>query len=261
MRSGHAASGAGQNALLSQLHLDRMARSQPQLMRFEVGDDSGAFVELLVRHGASLGSCVWPGALALCSEIMLHSAEGWASNATVLELGAGVGLVGLCAAKFCACSAVVCTDTGADTMALLDANVKGATSSVPITSQDLDWTMDFSLNTVEKFEVILAADVIYDASLHAPLLSTLDAVTREESVVQISFQIRSSSDSLFFLAASRTWIISVISEFEYRPGEMNAISRVACQAAKPFDFHSALAAKQLDLTKRRIYILLFKKKM
>ena len=87
----------------------------------------------------------------------------------VLEIGCGIGLPSLVAARGGA--DVVSTDWAEDAIALLRAQRGGATAS----SSDArvwDWRGDPAA-LGGPFDLVLAADVLYEARNHAPLLRVL----------------------------------------------------------------------------------------
>jgi predicted nicotinamide N-methyase len=120
----------------------------------------------------------------------------------VLELGCGVGLVGLVAAALG--GQVVQTDHGAEALALAAANA--ARNGIDGTTQRVaDWR---SWPDLGRFDLIAGSDLLYDADLHAPLLDVLDRSLAPGGHVMLSDPGRPTAPA--FLAALRRcgWTIS-----------------------------------------------------
>lgn len=93
---------------------------------------------------------------------------------TVLELGSGVGAVGIGAAR--TADRVFISDV-ADVVPLMQANVDLNEAS-NVTALALDW---FAADlpgglAASPPDLVLASDVVYDPCLHAPLLGTLESL-------------------------------------------------------------------------------------
>lgn len=141
---------------------------------------SNAELQARFGHLTGAGDIVWPAGLALTR--MLAHCPSFVAEKTVLELGCGLGAVGLTAATAGAKS-VVLADYDADVLALAKAGaaLNGVDGKVATTR--LDW----SLAAVPKpeggpFDVIVGADILYDRSnavniarLLPQLLATVDA--------------------------------------------------------------------------------------
>jgi 2-polyprenyl-3-methyl-5-hydroxy-6-metoxy-1,4-benzoquinol methylase len=89
----------------------------------------------------------------------------WPAEATVLDVGCGIGLAGLAAAA--AGFRVTASDNQADAVGLAVANA--AFNGLKLEGLVLDWRRPID----RTFDVILGCEVIYDAALHEPLLGLL----------------------------------------------------------------------------------------
>ena len=144
--------------------------------------------------GPAYWAQVWPSALAL-SKLLLERGPSMfmGKQSTVLELGCGLGLASICAAKAGATN-VVATDVEDSALAFTLANaVENGVDGVAATESDtdgsrfsahrLDWARPedspAARNRAHHYDLVLAADVVYDEgapSLLSPLLHQLTAV-------------------------------------------------------------------------------------
>lgn len=97
------------------------------------------------------------------------------SNKSVCELGAGLGLVSILLEKTNSASYIVATDGDDDTIDLLNANKIANNASFLV--QKLYWGgADDALllqQYPDKFDMLLAADVIYEVDQVVPLISSV----------------------------------------------------------------------------------------
>lgn len=116
---------------------------------------------------------LWPSALALAREVDAHVAAGEA----VLELGAGLGLVGIAAALRAAPSAVTLVDHDpvAVELALASARLNGVGERVR--GAALDWSVRAGWPSADV-DVVLAADVLYEAEASEHVAAVADRVLR-----------------------------------------------------------------------------------
>jgi predicted nicotinamide N-methyase len=130
------------------------------------------------RIGSEIECKVWPAAVMLSRWLWCH--DYLVAGMSVLEIGAGVGVAGLAAAR-CGAAEVVLTDINRTALQLARANAtKSASPNVSIRVCHLDWFAPPILDVVEQgssnaagdvatsdeqrlrssFDVILAADVV-----------------------------------------------------------------------------------------------------
>jgi predicted nicotinamide N-methyase len=108
---------------------------------------------------------LWPSGLALASYVAAQGLDSW----RVLELGCGLGLPSLAAAAGGA--RVLATDWAPDAVTLLGRNA--ARNRLQLDVRRVDWREAGSLET-RQFDVVLAADVLYEERNAAPLRVVVD---------------------------------------------------------------------------------------
>ncbi|KAF0705070.1 hypothetical protein AaE_014669 [Aphanomyces astaci] len=144
------------------------------------------------------GGALWDSSLVLWESVQSRPWHG----KRVLELGSGVGFL---AVKLAMKGAqVVATDGDADAMYLLRDNLKRNQIHDPaVRTAFLPWGNDVALlaafPTKLEFDVVIGADLIYNADFHAPLLETLQAVCSESTVLLLSYRLRHDEKEAEFL--------------------------------------------------------------
>ena len=119
---------------------------------------------------------LWPSAEALARAVAGVSGR-------VLELGCGLGLPSLVAARGGADG--LSTDWAEDAVALLRRNA--AANGVSLEARVWDWNDDpAELGPPTSFELVLAADVLYEERNHAPLVRVLPELVAEDGQVWIA---------------------------------------------------------------------------
>ena len=128
-----------------------------------LGSVSVVVAEAPARLG--IGGKLWDAALALVAHVGSTSGnDECVHGKRVLELGSGVGAVGIGARLFGA-SRVVLTDIE-DVVPLLEANIE-LNHVQDVTAVALDWFQDVpSAILSESFDLILASDVVYEKKNH-----------------------------------------------------------------------------------------------
>lgn len=110
---------------------------------------------------------VWPSAETMAQLIFAHDWPGQGGSPHALELGAGVGLVGL--AGLAAGLSVMFTDYQEPALRVAACNAERNGFS-QFQTQLLDWNAP----TSETFPIIFGCEVIYEQAIHKPILNVLD---------------------------------------------------------------------------------------
>ena len=133
---------------------------------------------------SSTGLTLWRAAPQLC-EYLTTNASTFISNKRVLELGSGVGLVGILA-SYLKPGEVYLTDGDTDTLKGMRANISLNSSSsnandTNIHSHQLIWSDEGSktfLGDHGTFDTILGSDIIYVPEVIVPLFQTVDRLLK-----------------------------------------------------------------------------------
>ena len=139
---------------------------------------------------------LWPSAIALARTVARRSLAG----RRVLELGCGLGLPSLVAAQGGA--RVLATDWSAEALAAVEENA--AHNDVAVEVLRLDWREPAAVLERGPWDLVLAADVLYEARNVAPLLALLPRLGRE---VLLADPDRATAGP-FLTAAAARWSLS-----------------------------------------------------
>nr|XP_056717511.1 protein N-lysine methyltransferase METTL21A isoform X1 [Euleptes europaea] len=162
-----------------------------------------------------VAAVVWDAAVVLCT--YLETGEVDLRGRSVIELGAGTGLLGIVAAllamKF-AMTTFICltfifplgahvtiTDREA-ALAFLKANVQ---ANLPTDIQpraivkELTWGQNLTSFSAGEYDFILGADIVYLEETFADLLQTLDHLCADHTVILLSCRLRYERDQNFLM--------------------------------------------------------------
>ena len=116
-------------------------------------------------------SVLWRSGVALAREL-----DGVAlRDLRVVELGCGLGVPSIAAAR--AGAIVLATDACAEALTLVERNARA--NGVRVETAAVDWSAPEELVSRAPFDLVLAADVLYERSGVAPLVSLLPRLARE----------------------------------------------------------------------------------
>ena len=132
-------------------------------------------------------SSVWISAVFLADHIHLLQLDRYQHlpKIRVLELGAGAGLPGIIIAKTRHDVQVVLSDyPDEELIAALNHNVTANISDGSVNVVPYDWTngnvAPFRLLSPDGFDVIVAADTLWNVDLHGPFLQSLESLLRRD---------------------------------------------------------------------------------
>lgn len=145
------------------------------------------------------GVVLWPAAIALAHELATRDLAG----KRILELGAGTGLPGIVAASRGA--HVVQTDRQNLVLHVckLNAERNGATA---IEHRIADWT---AWADTERYDLVIASDVLYAEDLHPYLLRIFDTNLAANGTVLLSDPFRKASMRMLEAMEAAGWRISL----------------------------------------------------
>lgn len=144
---------------------------------FEVIDVMGVRLKLKPQDAGQIDSqmhlTLWPAATELCHQAIpfLHP------STSVLELGAGTGLVGILASK--TSNQVSITDGNSESVNLISENIK--LNNSPASAFQLEWGVP-----TKSFDLILCSDVVYSHTAIKPLLTTIHSALTPSSTCLLS---------------------------------------------------------------------------
>lgn len=121
---------------------------------------------------------IWPSSIALASYILKNAAEF--KGLSAIEVGCGVGLVGL-AAKL-AGAEVLITDYQPDALRISEMNWLANTGRSPA-NRLLDWRHP---DIGEKYKIILASDVVYEKRFFQPLIHLFHEILEDGGMIYLS---------------------------------------------------------------------------
>lgn len=191
------------HAFLREAHALRCARREVRIVQLAVGD---ACVSVCERRGDSIASMVWPASQALC-EYLGRPGSTTLAGRRVVELGAGTGAV----SAWCAVRGahVVGTDLP-HALALLECTAAANRSAIAAAGGAmavcaLDWASPVDVarigasdGAVSGAQLVLCADVVYDARLAAPLCDVLHRFAASGADILLAYTRRSHEDDEFF---------------------------------------------------------------
>ncbi|KAG2177813.1 hypothetical protein INT43_003060 [Umbelopsis isabellina] len=114
----------------------------------------------------------------------------------ILELGAGLGLVGIAIAKLLPNAYIVLTDKP-ERLQLLQHNVQANDSSAQVAGYD--WDTDYSDIDDQQWDAVIISDCIWEHSLHDSLLKALEKVVHTSSKLIMAYEQRNDvTEQQFF---------------------------------------------------------------
>lgn len=149
------------------------------------------------------GQIVWPASYLLATFLVENRNVLLTEGVTILELGAGTGLVGLIAAKIIQSpSKVTITDGNPIVMDLLRENIYLNFNEEKPLATNLEWGCDIPEEILKKeFNLILGSDVIFWPDQIRPLFLCLQSLLnyKTDAVAYISYTKRCETTSLTML--------------------------------------------------------------
>jgi predicted nicotinamide N-methyase len=169
----------------------------------DVGAPSRDYWDIVVEvdQTEGCGGAVWPAAEVLGAYLASQPAQRAWQGKSVVELGAGTGLVALIAAAV-APGADICATDQAAMLPLLRTNT-ALNPHLRCTVSQLDWGYPSSLRP----DILLLADCVYLEPAFQPLVDTLAALATPQTTILFCYQKRRKADKRFFSLLRRkfTW--------------------------------------------------------
>ncbi|XP_010204881.2 protein N-lysine methyltransferase METTL21A isoform X1 [Colius striatus] len=142
-----------------------------------------------------VAAVVWDAAVVLCTYLEIGGID--LRDQSVIELGAGTGLLGIVATLLGA--HVTITDRAA-ALEFLESNVQANLPSEVrprAVVKELTWGKDLGNFPPGAFDFILGADIVYLEETFTELLQTLEHLCSEQTVILLSCRIRYERDHRF----------------------------------------------------------------
>lgn len=140
---------------------------------------------------------LWPAALQIAESILQNP---WPRETRVLELGCGLGLVGIAALAAGYNASLTDYDVKAITTAKMNALLNGFPDADAFV---LDWRMPPEMT----YPVIIGCDVTYESRNHAPLLDLIDRMLEPDGFCWIADGGRKAAPAFIDLARNRGYLV------------------------------------------------------
>jgi len=154
----------------------------------------------LVGKNPLWGHMLWNAGQVVADYLQQH-VEKLIKNKNILELGAGAGLPGLVSAVLGANKVVLTDYPDVDLIENLEYNIHHCTASSElhsrVTPEGYLWGAPLPEGLSNTFDTIILADLIFNHSEHAKLIST----------VQMALRQNSSATALVFFSPHRPWLL------------------------------------------------------
>ncbi|NTU68020.1 MAG: methyltransferase domain-containing protein [Chlorobiaceae bacterium] len=141
---------------------------------------------------------IWPAAVTLSHVIMEElDIEG----KSVIELGAGVGMASVAAARRGA--KVLCTDYSTEALRFVVYNA--LRNGVSLDTGRLDWRM---VRNDEKFDFVIAADVLYERVNLLPIITAIESLLKEGGAAYIADPRRRLAEQFIELVRENGFVVT-----------------------------------------------------
>ncbi|KAL3456824.1 putative methyltransferase-domain-containing protein [Aspergillus heterothallicus] len=158
------------------------------------------------------GGQLWPAGMVL-AKYLIRQHHSTLVDKTIVELGAGGGLVGLGVASGCKIgpSPIYITDQ-VPMLPLMEANIALNNLSSLVRAEVLDWGEPVSSRIPKHPDIILAADCVYFEPAFPLLISTLHDLLGPKSICYFCFKKRRRADLRFLKMARKAFQLTEISD-------------------------------------------------
>ncbi|XP_051884913.1 protein N-lysine methyltransferase METTL21A isoform X1 [Pristis pectinata] len=182
----------------------------PELRKFHEASATFQFANqnIVIRQNwkqLGVAAVVWDAAIILCTYLELGVVQ--LQDRTVIELGAGTGLVGIVAALLGADVTVTDREVA---LQFLESNVR---ENIPhdlrsrVRIRELTWGVNLCQFEPASYDFILGADVVYLEETFPALLETLEYLSSERTTILLSCRIRYKRDHNFLKMLGRHFTV------------------------------------------------------
>ena len=170
-----------------------------------------------ISAGGTTGIRTWEAALHL-GEYLCREQPALVQGKRVLELGAGTGYVSVLCAKHLGAAACVATDGAVEVVHSLPANLQlNGLDGTAVASRELAWgptPPDWAQDAAAPFDVVLGADITFDARDIPDLLATirwcLSANTGATVLISATERNKTTFDTFMQLAAEQSLRVATV---------------------------------------------------
>ncbi|XP_052814343.1 protein N-lysine methyltransferase METTL21A-like [Mya arenaria] len=157
--------------------------------------------------GLGVAAVVWDAAEVLACYLESHTEV--VHDRSVIELGAGAGLVGMVTALLGGQITITDREEVIEYLrSIVEKNVPEE-SLDRVSIQPLDWTKDLA-SFSQTFDVILGADIVYIEEVFEDLLKTLIKLSRKDTLILLSCRIRYDRDTRFLERLKEHFVVEKI---------------------------------------------------
>lgn len=177
-------------------------KERDEIFEFKFGDIQFRLAGVKRELGQTLSSTgltLWRAAEHL-SQFCFDHADAFRGK-TILELGAGIGVVSILLDRLGA-KHVVASDGDEETVELLEKNIHAVKSNVEPALLYWGRHQEFQSKHVDKFDVLIAADVIYEDEQVLPLVECAVGLMRPDSVFYLAYARRNIPIDKVLVAAA-----------------------------------------------------------
>ncbi|OGE50328.1 hypothetical protein PENARI_c017G04737 [Penicillium arizonense] len=150
------------------------------------------------------GGQLWPAGMVLAKYLLCRHATDL-SDKSIVELGAGGGLVGLAIARACRLEKRIYITDQEPMFSLMEANIELNNLTPNATAAILNWGEPIPSQVPSKPDVILAADCVYFEPAFPLLITTLQDLLGPNSVCYFCFKRRRRADLRFMKMAKKAF--------------------------------------------------------
>ena len=260
-------------------YIDSLAESESEASTADLSFKLPGLEELLtvsvVNHiggGSETGGMVWPASLLLASWLLRPAAAAELDGVHILELGSGVGMLGLALARCTPIAGITMTDFVVETLDNLQRNVWRQNDGVAhkVRVRQLDWNEAECMRrasygtafrgggrdgdgssdaldgigqegwrgaaspSVSGFDLVLAADVVYDPSALPALVATIAAALAPSNVSPGARRCRALVASERRSEETWTTFDTLLQRHRLQIRDLSVEARAACAAQSSF---------------------------
>ncbi|KAJ6107935.1 hypothetical protein N7523_009258 [Penicillium sp. IBT 18751x] len=150
------------------------------------------------------GGQLWPAGIFLAKYLLSHHSSDL-SGKTIVELGAGGGLVGLAVARGCKAASPIYITDQQPMFSLMEDNIQLNQLNSSVTASILNWGEPIPHHLPSQPDVILAADCVYFEPAFPLLIATLQSLLGPDSICYFCFKRRRRADLRFIRMAKKAF--------------------------------------------------------